>query len=466
MFNLASTENSANTACNSQTHSRSPKIHILTTGSRGDVQPYLALAKGLQASGLDITLVTHEPFQEFVTAEGVKFRSMGGDPRKALDTEAGKALLDTGDNPRVFFRRMIQLAEPAAAEVAQQAWAAVQDAEVLLCGTNAYFLGEALAEKLQCPISYLSLQPMAPTTEQQGVFERSLPARLQFLQRWGYHKLLQSLGLQVYAHLYRNITRTIREEVLQLPRRSRWFSPKTFTQGPLFLYGYSRHVIPRPSDWTATQQVCGYWILPTAEDWQPSDALQAFLQAGPPPVYIGFGSMPADEPATTRSLVVDALRTTGQRAVVSRGWGGLSAADWPDTVAVVDDVPHEWLFRHVSAVVHHGGAGTTAAGLRAGAPTIIVPHMADQPYWGRRVQALGVGTAPIRRQDLNATTLATAIQQATKDASIRQAAEQLSHKLLAEDGVGTAVAHIRRSLKLSSTAAKAATSRATEPALA
>ena len=465
MISLASLEGNQNTARIPRHDPRGPRIHILTTGSRGDVQPYLALAKGLQASGLDVTLVTHEPFQEFVTAEGVKFRSMGGDPRKALETEAGKALLDTGDNPRVFFRRMIELAEPAAADVARQAWEAVQDADVLLCGTNAYFLGEALAEKLQCPISYLSLQPMAPTTEQQGVFERSLPPRLQFLRRWGYHKLLQSLGLQVYAHFYRNITRSIREEVLQLPKRSRWFAPKTFTHGPLFLYGYSQHVIPRPSDWAPTQQVCGYWILPPADDWQPSHALQSFLQAGPPPVYIGFGSMPSDEPAVTRALVVEALRATGQRAVVSRGWGGLSAADWPDNVAVVDDVPHEWLFRHVSAVVHHGGAGTTAAGLRAGAPTIIVPHMADQPYWGRRVQSLGVGTAPIRRQDLNSTTLAAAIRQATQEESLREAVQRLSQRLLAEDGVSTAVQHIRRSLKLTPTAATPVSTRAAEPAL-
>ncbi len=424
----------------------SPKICLMSSGSRGDVQPFIALAQGLKQAGFDISVVTHESYRQFVTSAGLDFRTLGGDPRHVLSTPAGQELMESGDNIRVFFEKMVKIAEPLVVEVAQDALKAVADADVVLCSSSMYFVGEALGEKLGCPIVFLSLQPMAPSREQPGVFQTPLSPRFQFLERWGYFEAASVLGLQFYARVYRPICNRVRSEVMQIRPRSRWFRPKIFKNGPLFLYGYSPHVVPRPSDWSATQQVCGYWIMQPRSDWQPSPELEQFLAAGPPPVYVGFGSMPFDDPTTMQALLIEALERTGQRAVISQGWGSLGAGGWPSSVHLVGDVPHEWLFRRVAAVVHHGGAGTTAAGLRAGAPTIVVPHIADQPYWGRRVQALGCGPAPIPRRQLTPTLLAAAIQQATQDPAMRSAASALGERLGAEDGVATAVEHLTRAL--------------------
>lgn len=430
----------------SSTTASGPKICLMSSGSRGDVQPFIALAQGLKDAGFDITVVTHESYRPFVTGAGLDFRTLGGDPRHVLNTPAGQELMESGDNIRVFFQKMVKLAEPLVVEVAQGALTAVADADLVLCSSSMYFVGEALGEKLSCPVVFLSLQPMAPSREQPGVFQTPLSPRFKFLERWGYFKAAAVVGLQFYARVYRPICNRVRSEVMQIRPRSRWFRPQIFENGPLFLYGYSPHVVPRPSDWSATQQVCGYWIMQPQTDWQPSPDLEQFLGEGPPPVYIGFGSMPFDDPAQMQALLIEALERTGQRAVISQGWGSLGAAGWPDSVHLVGDVPHEWLFRRVTAVVHHGGAGTTAAGLRAGAPTIVVPHIADQPYWGRRVQALGCGPAPIPRKQLTPSLLAAAIRQATQDSVMRSAAGQLGERLRAEEGVSVAVDHLTRAL--------------------
>ena len=151
------------------------------------------------------------------------------------------------------------------------------------------------------------------------------------------------------------------------------------------LYGYCPAIVPKPSDWDEHLQVTGYWFLETTEAWQPDPALQTFLQAGPPPVYVGFGSIPTADPQRMTALIVEALALAGQRGLLTSGWGGLSATVNAEHVFALESAPHDCLFPHASAVVHHGGAGTTAAGLRAGKPTVICPFFGDQPFWGRRV---------------------------------------------------------------------------------
>ena len=158
----------------------------------------------------------------------------------------------------------------------------------------------------------------------------------------------------------------------------------------------------------------GYWFIPAEadQDWTPPPAVQEFLQQGPAPIYIGFGSMSSRKPVETTHLILQALAQTGQRAILLSGWNGLAAERLPATALVVESIPHDWLFQHVAAVVHHGGAGTTAAGLRAGVPSIVIPFFADQPFWGQRVADRGVGPRPIPRQQLTAARLAYALDQA------------------------------------------------------
>lgn len=200
----------------------------------------------------------------------------------------------------------------------------------------------------------------------------------------------------------------------------------------------SPHVVARPADWAAHQQITGY-LFDDDPAWTPPADLSAFLAAGDPPVYIGFGSMPDSKPQATTRLFVEAVQQAGKRAVILKGWAGMGAADLPDSVHLLNYAPHNWLFPQMATVVHHGGSGTTASGFRAGVPTIIVPHNADQPFWGRRAAELGVGTAPIARGKLTADKLAAAIVEATTNRTMQAKAAALGEQIAPEDGVGAAV---------------------------
>jgi sterol 3beta-glucosyltransferase len=199
--------------------------------------------------------------------------------------------------------------------------------------------------------------------------------------------------------------------------------------------------VPRPADWDGSSIVTGYWFLDVPDSWQPDPALVEFINKGSPPVYIGFGSMSMFSGAGTTDLVVEALKLAGQRAVLA-GAGRIAAEKTRAGVFIVDAVPHEWLFPRMAAVVHHGGAGTTGASLRAGKPTVICPFVGDQPFWGRRVAALGAGPAPIPQGKLTAEKLADAIHSALTEPRLRTRAASLGETIRVEDGVGRAVAVI------------------------
>jgi predicted nucleic acid-binding protein len=201
------------------------------------------------------------------------------------------------------------------------------------------------------------------------------------------------------------------------------------------LHGVSRHVLPQAADWPDRYHVTGYWFLGDGGGWRPPDELAAFLEGGPAPVAIGFGSMTSSNPAAMARLVVDAARAAGRRAILLTGWERLDGRALGADVLAVPAAPHDWLYPRVAAAVHHGGAGTVVAALAAGTPNVIVPHMADQPYWGRRVAALGVGPRPIPRHRLTVARLEGAIRLAAEDAALRGRAAALGARIRAEDGI-------------------------------
>jgi len=210
------------------------------------------------------------------------------------------------------------------------------------------------------------------------------------------------------------------------------------------LYGFSRHVIPRPKDWPATATVTGYWFLDGAEDWNPPRSLTEFLSKGEPPVYFGFGSIFGRDPRHVTQIILEAVRRTGVRAILARGWGGLEPSDsaQSESVMSIEAAPHSWLFPQVSAVAHHGGCGTTAAGLLAGKPSIICPFFGDQPFWGRCVQRLGVGPSPIPQSKMTVDRLCRAIDTVMHDATMRENAAALGRRIHKENGTSNAVAFI------------------------
>jgi UDP:flavonoid glycosyltransferase YjiC (YdhE family) len=203
-------------------------------------------------------------------------------------------------------------------------------------------------------------------------------------------------------------------------------------------------VIPKPADWDEHAHLTGYWFLNHSPKWQPHAKLIDFLEAGPPPVYIGFGSMMPANMQQTTELVLEALRQSGQRGILAQGWGGLEQPDLPDDVLMLRVAPHDWLFPRMAAVVHHGGAGTTSAGLRAGVPSIVVPFGADQPFWGNRIYELGAGPQPIPYRRLTIQRLNDAICSVVADQAMRQRAAMLGKRIQTEDGVAQAIGIIEQ----------------------
>jgi sterol 3beta-glucosyltransferase len=206
-------------------------------------------------------------------------------------------------------------------------------------------------------------------------------------------------------------------------------------RGVPVLYGYSPWLVPEPADWKGAAVVCGYWFADSPSAWVPSAELLAFLQHGPPPLYVGFGSMASEDPGRMEAIVVEALEQTGQRAILASGWGGLPSSALPPGLISVDYIPHEWLFGRVSGAVHHGGAGTTAAALRAGIPSIIIPFFADQFFWGRRLHERGLSPRPIPRTDLSAQRLACSIREIVGDGGMRERCRAAGEAIRSERGV-------------------------------
>lgn len=402
-------------------------VLILTAGSRGDVQPYIALGAGLRAAGHSVTLATLPAFEALARDHGLAFAPLRAELLELLQTPQGKEALAGRGGSLALLRQVT----PMLQRMLDDAWAAAAGSELVIYHPKA-LAGYSIAEKLGIPgVLALPLPLYSPTS--------AFPSPLLPVANLGafLNRASHTLMVRLASASTRGLVNRWRRAALGLgPVRDELM---LHGRPVLRLYGYSPAVVPPPPDWDAWSVATGYWFLERSPGWRPPEALAAFLAAGPPPVYVGFGSMPSADAAAKTALVLEALRRTGQRGVLAKGWGGLAAADLPPDVAVVEDVPHDWLFPQVAAVVHHGGAGTTGAGLRAGRPTLICPFFGDQPFWGRRVAALGAGPRPIPQRRLTATRLAEAIRELVSSAEMRERAEALGARIRGEDGVARAV---------------------------
>lgn len=416
-------------------------ITILAYGSRGDVQPYVALGRGLQRAGHTVRLAAPELFESFVTGYGLEFFPLAGDPtqlmRKAVE-KAGSNLLRIGPV-------ILEYAVPLAIQMLTGVRQACQGADAILHSLLLTVTGHEIALQLGVPdFSALVFATFARTAAFPNQAFPELPLG------GIYNRLTHDVFTQMFWQGNRLAYAWIRRKHPELPRLSTWaFAPSNRRPTPI-LYGFSPEVIPKPPDWDEDTHVTGYWFLEAVSGWRPPLDLVDFLEAGSPPVYIGFGSVVTREAKLLTEIALEALAQTGQRGLLLTGWGGLVGTDLPKHVFQIDSAPFDWLFPRMAALVHHGGMGTTAAGLRAGVPAIVVPFTADQPFWGRRIYQLGVGPKPILRKKLTAKKLAEAIDKALNDQAMRRQAARLGERICAEDGARRAVEVIERYLSQTS----------------
>jgi UDP:flavonoid glycosyltransferase YjiC (YdhE family) len=408
-------------------------ITIMTVGSRGDIQPFVALGGGLRHAGYAVRLATHAIFEPMIRAAGLEFAPVEGNPQAIVQGGEGQAWLQSERNPVRFARGFRQLMGPVIHQAMQDGLAAAAGTDAIIVGGPAFYFAQSIAQKLGVPYLQAYLQPIHPTT--------AFPSALFPTARQGgrlFNYFTHIAAGQLFWQIMRPVVNDARRRFLGLPPQPLLGPfPEMMRQGIPALYGYSPALLPKPADWRDWIHVVGYWFL-DQPGWEPPAALADFLAAGPPPVYIGFGSMHTGEAGRMTEIAIAALRRAKQRGLLLAGWGGLRQSDLPDDILMIDQAPHDWLFPRMAAVVHHGGAGTTGAGLRAGRPTVIIPFFGDQPFWGRRVYAAGAGPRPLVLKDLSVERLADAIVRAVGDNTIRARATALGQRIRAEDGLGRA----------------------------
>lgn len=414
-------------------------LTLLAVGSRGDVQPFIALGLGLQQAGFTVRVATHSIFEATIRETGLEFAPLEGNPQAIVQGDEGREWMESERNPLKFAGGFRRLMGPVVRQAMQDALRSSEGTDGLVITGPAYYFGYSVAEKLKLPFVYAYLQPLHPTGEFPGaLFPMPLPRNAFF------NNLTHYVGGQLFWQLMRPIVNRARRDFLDLPPASLLGPfPEHMRQKIPVVYGYSPSVLPKPGNWGDFIHVTGYWFLDQPE-WTPPPALVDFLEAGTPPVSIGFGSMANRDPERLAEITLAALKRTGQRGLLLTGWGGISQSDLPDTVFKIDSAPHDWLFPRMVAVVHHGGAGTTGASLRAGKPTAIIPFFGDQNFWGERVAALGVGPQPVTQKRLSAETLTAAIQTMTGDDSMQARAHRLGERIRSEDGITNAAAVITR----------------------
>jgi sterol 3beta-glucosyltransferase len=410
-------------------------ITLLTYGSRGDVEPFVALGVGLMRAGYEVRLAAPAVFSSLASSRDMAFVGLPGSPERLV-----QGLVDAGGKgwPGMV-RAASRYAVPLATEVLEGARMACEDADGIVHSFLLTLAGHEIALERGIPDVSAQLFPVFSGTKAfPAVVFPDLPLG------GAYRSITHGIVNQVFWQTSRLLYGWIRRSNPQLPALTGWPFRRDNDRSPPILYALSPRVVSPPQDWPDDRHVTGYWFLGEAPGWEPPEELMSFLKAGPPPVCIGLGSTVTRDQEGLSQIVVEALNRSGQRGVIAGT--RLAVQKDPENIFQTDYVPYSWLFPRAGAVVHHGGAGTTAKALRAGIPNVVVPFTSDQPFWGRRVHDLGAGPQPTPASRLSVKNLAKAIVEATEDREMRRSAQQLGVRIRAEDGVGEAVRLLRRYL--------------------
>lgn len=396
-------------------------ITILALGSRGDIQPYAVLGSGLKSAGHRVRFITFDSFASFIAQQGLDFHPIPGN--------AQALVADGGANMFGLVRSFTNLAKGYAQNLSDFH---LGETDLIINQLPGGLYGYDLAEKYNVPMMMASVIPLARTDTMplMGFPNILLP---------GYNRMTYFLGEQAVWQMFRSVIDNWRTQTLKLPPLSfRGYFDQLGTQKFPILNGFSQHVVPRPADWNKYIHITGYWF-PEERQWDPPKDLLDFLDAGKPPVFIGFGSMPIKNPRRTTEIILEALKQSGQRGILHSGWGGLGNMPLPENVFKIEYAPYDWLFPRMSMIFHHGGSGTTAYALRSGVPSCVIPFVFDQFYWGKRTLELGVGSAPIPFKKLTFESLHAAIGLGLNDSDSKRMAVELGRKIDAENGIKNAL---------------------------
>ncbi|GAA2808276.1 glycosyltransferase [Saccharopolyspora taberi] len=415
------------------------RIVIHSFGTRGDLAPFTGLGARLQQAGHEVAVGVHESFAPMVRAAGLEHRPLAGDVRALLAGDTGRELERGGAGVRWMTRTMSKAGSynETMNQLGESIAEASRDADLLLLHRGTLFHGYVVAKAMGIRSMLTDLFPSSLAVT--GEFPPVMFGARSF-GRWGNRALATGFPRLVSPLLgfAKDFQRRMGVPAVGLSGtyreidRSRW---------PI-LHGFSPLIVPRPADWRPGIDVVGYWWPRPDPAWQPPAELVDFLESGPPPVYFGFGSMAQNNRERLSEVVTEVVRRTKVRAVVQAGWSGLSAAG--DDVLAIGDAPHEWLFPRMAAVVHHGGAGTTGAGLRAGVPAVAVTVLGDQPFWGERMTRAGVSPGWTTLNSLTAERLAELVGAAVTDPAHQRRARELAEGIATEDGAGRVVDVVSR----------------------
>lgn len=410
------------------------RILAIAVGSRGDVEPIIALGLGLQAAGHEVRIATNSDAIDFVTSHGLDAVNAG--PSTLLITEGpGKKWMSGSSRNRLQEAWYLRTAINGGAE----AWA---DGLLELAGSADVYLSSFLTVEGVDVITRrfgglhiaALLFPLLASQRASALMYPALPQRNSPVNYHAGRATERALG-QIMSHGPAVIRARLGE-----PYQLASDLAEVLRTTPTVL-GISPTVVPEPDDWPATVHVTGPWRLPVPAGYTPPDDLAEFLAAGEPPVYIGFGSM--RDGGNTQQIITEAIAKAGRRVMLNRGWAQL-VAELPDVFAV-GDCPHAWLFPQMAGIIHHGGAGTTHNALASGRPSVVIPHLGDQFFWGRRTTELGVGPVGIPRQKLTSDRLAKLITDIDQP-RFRATAAALRPVLLSENGVEFAVQVINKTI--------------------
>ncbi len=405
-------------------------ISIFVYGTWGDIRPHVVLGMALQAAGHSVQVIASPVYEAWVRERNLGFYPLTADVN--VFTKEHASIMDAGALQQLQLAR--QQLTPIFIQMGREVLEATRESDVLMTVEFGLSLLFDVVRVNKLKVILINPAPLNPTREFSSAFPPA-PAWFPF-PAW-YNRFSYSMLERIQWSLLSAARNELASKHLGQPQ-----SPLRQFRAMLALTPalttVSKHVLRRPADWDEHWQITGY-LFDDDPEWQPPPDLVTFLESGESPVYIGFGSMPDSKPEVTTRVLIEAVQRTGKRAVILTGWAGFGGEQMPENIHLLKYAPHHWLFPKMAAVVHHGGAGTTASSFRAGVPTVIVPHNADQPYWGRRAHELGVGTLPIPRKKLTADRLTAAITEATSSQTMREKAAELSQKIAAEDGLGEAL---------------------------